>query len=92
MKEKNRITFEILGGTGEIKQEYDFETGEVTFSGKIKINRNTKDGKRIFYYSLIDNAPITSYIKQRPSYRKVGGEKDVADELVKIKFGIDMDD
>lgn len=92
MKEKNKITFGIPGGTAEIEQEYNFETGEITFSGKVKIDRNKKDGKRIFYYSLIDEVPITSYSKNRPSYRKVGGEKDEADELVKLRYGIDMDD
>lgn len=92
MKKEKRITIQATGGKGEIKQEYDFETGEVTFSGKIKLNRNTKDGKRIFYYSFVDGVPIVSYFIGKTSYRKTGTEKEEADELVKIEFGIDMDD
>lgn len=93
----DKIKFKNEFGTekndnGFIEQEYDLETGEITFSGKVKINRNTKDGKRIFYYSYIDRTPITSYFVDKTPYRKIGGEKEKADELVKLKFGIDMDD
>lgn len=93
----DKIKFKSEFGTrkndrGFIEQEYDLETGEITFSGKIKVNRKTKDGKRIFYYSYIDHTPITSYFFDKTPYRKVGGEKDEADEEVKRIFEIDMDE
>ena len=78
------------GVIGEYEQDYNEETGEITLTAKFKVDRNTKDGKRIFYYSYIDHVPITSYFTEKVTYRKVGGEKEEADEQVKIMFGIDM--
>ena len=75
-----------------IEQEYNLETGEITFSGKIKVDRNTKDGKRIFYYSLVDGRPVISYFLAKSTHRKVGGEKDEADELIKLHYNIDMNE
>lgn len=93
MNAKFKIEF-ITGkhSKGSLVQEYDCETGEISFSGKIKIDRNTKEGKKIFYYSFIDKMPITSYFFNRTPYRKVGGEKEEADEKVKKIFEINMNE
>ena len=91
MSDKTRITKNFFEG-GEIEQEYNLETGEVTFSGKVKVDRSTKDGKRIFYYSLVDGVPVIAYFIERPAYRKVGAEKEEADELVKLHYGVNMDE
>ena len=90
MKTEKRI--EIFGGDGIIEEEYNLETGEITFQGKIKIDRSKKKGKKIFYYSLIDKTPVITYFINREPYNKSGATKEKADELVKQRYGIDMNE
>lgn len=95
MDSENKIYFGTRNtkkGMSYVEQEYNSETGEITFHGKIKLNLNSKDGKRMFYYSQIDGTPVICYFfKDRNTYRKSAGEKDEADEKVMVQFGVKME-